>query len=74
VSQWSWHVEPVGYKELCAQCYKPLRQHAGDSIVRWRDRRLYAVGCLLDRIVETPLGAASMSPDAGCPYPWGAAP
>jgi len=61
LDKWSWYTAPVGATDLCAHCYKPLRLHAGAHIVAWRDGKLYAVGCLLDRLVAVP--PANIAPE-----------
>jgi hypothetical protein len=53
-ANWEWHTGPMQATECCAECYQPLRSHAYGGVVKWRDRRLYAVGCLLDRLVAAP--------------------
>lgn len=46
---WSWHTQPLRW-EQCGHCRKSLRFHAAAGVVKWDDGKLYAIGCLLDKL------------------------
>jgi hypothetical protein len=52
-AEWSWHVDVLPWQG-CAYCFQPLRTHSGAGVVKWRDGKLYATGCLLDKLAAVP--------------------
>lgn len=47
---WSWHTSALDAKK-CEHCKQALRFHTtSGGVVKWIDGKLYAVGCLLEKL------------------------